>query len=97
MEAVLTDLLLANELAAKASKSAPKENNITKWDFSKIIDVAVELNLVSPGIQKLSHPIREYRNLVHPSNEIRNRLTFNIEEAKIAIELLNILYRDLNS
>ena len=95
IEAILTDLLLANKTTAIAAKSAPKENDITRWDFSKLIDVAVELKLVSVGIQKLSHPLREYRNLVHPSNEIRNQLHFSTEEAKISVEVLHILYRDL--
>jgi len=95
IEAILTDLLLINKTTAIAAKSAPEENDITRWDFSKLIDVAVELKLVSIGIQKLSHPLREYRNLVHPSNEIRNQLHFSAEEAKISVEVLHILYRDL--
>lgn len=95
IEAILTDLLLANKTRAIAADSAPKQSDITRWDFSKLIDVSVELKLVSSGMQKLSHPIREYRNLVHPSNEIRKQLSFNAEEAKIAIEVLHILHRDL--
>ncbi len=95
IEAILTDLLLSNKTIAIAAKSASKENDITRWDFAKLIDVSVELKLVSAGIQKLSHPLREYRNLVHPSNEIRNQLSFNAEEAKISVEVLHILHRDL--
>lgn len=95
IEAILTDLLLSNKTIAIVAKSAPKENDITRWDFSKLIDVSVELKLVSAGMQKLSHSLREYRNLVHPSNEIRNQLSFNAEEAKIAVEVLHILHRDL--
>jgi hypothetical protein len=95
IEAILTDLLLSNKTIALTAKSAPKENDITRWDFSKLIEVSVELKLVSAGMQKLSHPLREYRNLVHPSNEIRNQLSFNAEEAKIAVELVHILHRDL--
>ncbi len=95
IEAILTDLLLSNKAIAIVAKSAPKENDIARWDFSKLIDVSVELKLVSAGMQKLSHPLREYRNLVHPSNEIRNQLSFNTEEAKIAVEVLHILHRDL--
>lgn len=95
IEAILTDLLLAKQTAAISAKSAPNNNDITRWDLSELIDVAVELKLVSAGMQKLSHPVREYRNLVHPGNEIRNQLVFGAEEAKIAVELLHILHRDL--
>ena len=96
IEAILTDLLIQNETAVKAAKSAPKNSDITRWDLSNLIDVAVELPLVSAGIEKLSHSIREYRNLVHPGNELRNKLRFDAEEAKIAVEVLNIVHRDLS-
>ncbi len=96
IEAVLTDLLLANETSAKSAKSSPKTTDITRWDFSNLIDVSVELKLLSQGVEKLSHSIREYRNLVHPGNEVRNKLKFDAEEAKIAFEVLNIVHRDLS-
>jgi hypothetical protein len=97
IEAVLTDLLKTNEPQAKASGKAPKNPDLSRWDLSDLINVAVELKLITPGVEKLSHPIREYRNLVHPGNEIRNKLTFNAEEARIALEVLNIVYRDLKT
>ncbi len=96
MEAILTDLLLNRESDAKAASSAPKKSDITKWDFADLINVAVELKMINPGVSKLSHPIREYRNLVHPGNELRNKLEFGPEEARIAIEVLNMLHRDLS-
>lgn len=96
IEAILTDLLIQNQTAAKAAKSAPKNSDITRWDLSKFIDVAVEISLVSAGVEKLSHSIREYRNLVHPGNELRSKLRFDAEEAKIAVEVLNIVQRDLS-
>jgi hypothetical protein len=97
IEAILTDLLVQNETAAKAAKSAPQNSEIIRWDLSNLIDVAVELSLVSDGINKLSHSLREYRNLVHPGNELRTKLRFDAEEARIALEVLNILHRDLSS
>ena len=93
IEAILTDLVSRDETAAKSARCAPREDDITRWGLSALIDVSVELKLVSAGIQKLSHPIREYRNLVHPGYEIREKLEFGAEEAKIAVELLHILHR----
>jgi hypothetical protein len=96
IEAILTDLLITKETLAKASAKAPNKPDITRWDLSELINVAVDLKLVTAAVEKLSHPIREYRNLVHPGNEIRSKLTFGAEEAKIALEVFNIVYRDLN-
>lgn len=96
IEAILTDLLKLNESAAKSAESAPNKSDITRWDLSELISVAVKLKLVTAGIEKFSPSLREYRNLVHPGNEMRNRLYFSAEEARIAVEILHILHRDLS-
>ncbi len=97
IEAILTDLLIQNNhLIKTATKTPAKKPDISTWDLADLINVAVELNLVSAGVEKLSHSVRDYRNLVHPGNEIRNKLKFDAEEAKIAVEVLNIVYRDLS-
>jgi len=97
VEAILTDILLANSGKAQSASNAPSKSDITRWELSDLIKVSVELKLVSPGVEKLSHSLREYRNLVHPGREIRDKLSFDAEEARIALEVLNILYRDLSS
>jgi hypothetical protein len=95
IEAILMDLLGSHQQDAKQAESAPNKPDISRWDLSELIDVAVELKLVKEGVAKLSHPLREYRNLVHPGNEIRNNLHFDAEEARISLEVLNMLHRDL--
>jgi len=96
IEALLTDLLVRNAARAISATKAPRQPDLTKWDLVDLINVAVELKLVSGGVEKLSHSVREYRNLVHPGNEVRKKLTFDTEEAKIALEVLHIVHRDLS-
>lgn len=96
IEAILLDLVQADEAPAKGSGKAPKEPNVTKWDLKDLISVCVDLKLVTAGVERLSSPVREYRNLVHPGNELRTKLTFSAEEARIALEVLNIVHRDLS-
>lgn len=96
IEAVLTDLLMVSSPQAMASAKAPDQQDITRWSLSDLIEVCVDLKLVTQGVEKLSHPIREYRNLVHPGRELREKLVFDAEEARIALEVLNIVYRDLS-
>lgn len=97
IEAMLLDVLLRNPGLPETASSAPQKPDVTKWDLADLINVCVELTLVSPGVEKLSHSVREYRNLVHPGNEIRNKLTFDAEEARIALEVLHIVHRDLST
>jgi hypothetical protein len=96
IEAILLDLLQKNVAAAKASAKAPKQNDLTRWDLKDLISVSVDCKLVSAGVEKLSDPVREFRNLIHPGNEVRNKLKFDAEEARIALEVLNIVHRELS-
>ena len=95
IEAILLDILQRDPRAGTASR-APRKSDPSKWDFSDLIKVSVELGLVSLGVEKLSDPVREYRNLVHPGNEIRSGLKFGKEEATIALEVLHMVHRDLS-
>jgi hypothetical protein len=95
IEAILLDLLKHNETLAKSATAAPQQNDLMRWNLSHLIEVAVELKLVGKGIGTLSHSIREYRNLIHPGVEVRNCLSFGHEEARIAMEVLHLLDREL--
>ena len=97
IEAILTDTLIQNEKVSLGAKEAPrKKPDIKEWNLNECIKVAVGEEMVSKGVEKLSHSVREYRNLVHPGNEIINKLKFGAEEAKIALEVLHIVHRDLS-
>jgi hypothetical protein len=96
IEAILTDLLLQNSVQTFSSSAAPNQKDITRWNLSDLINICVDLDLISHGVEKLSHPIREYKNLVHPGRELREKLMFDAEEARIALEVLNIVCRDLS-
>lgn len=97
IEAVLADLLLAKQsLISSATKAPRNKPDVTRWNLAELIEVAVELKLVSAGVEKLSHPIREFRNLIHPGNEIRNDLQFDKEEARIALDVVHIVHRELS-
>ena len=50
---------------------------------------------MTAGIEKLSESVREFRDLVHPGREVRQRLSFGMEEARIALDVVNILRREL--
>jgi len=97
IEAVLLDLLTQHKSLAPAAVAAPKKQpDLNDWGLSSLIAVAVELRLISAGVEKLSHSVREYRNLVHPGNELDSGLTVGHEEARIALEVLNLLHRELS-
>lgn len=97
IEALILDYVHNDEQTAKASSKAPSEPNLDKWHLNDLIEVAVDAKMVGSEIAKLSHTVREYRNLIHPGVEVRSGLKVEPEEAKIAVEVLNILIRELST
>ncbi|MCW5979897.1 MAG: hypothetical protein KIT09_17585 [Bryobacteraceae bacterium] len=81
--------LLAERLLRDGSVSgAPRR-------LQDLIALARKRNIVSPAVERLTQSAREYRNLVHPRHEIESGLTVDAEEARIAVEILRIVRRDL--
>ncbi|MGA9571456.1 MAG: hypothetical protein WBS17_15325 [Candidatus Acidiferrales bacterium] len=100
IEGLLLDALLARSNDAMAAKDAEKEKNgkpkpIEEWRLGSLIKVARELKLISQDAEKHTPTIRDYRNLVHPGREIRERLSVREPVANIADEVLSIVIADL--
>ncbi|MDI4663488.1 hypothetical protein K9U40_03930 [Xanthobacter autotrophicus] len=93
MEAMLIDATgRAMAQAAEAGGKPQKPKNLYGW-----IEAAFELKLVSEGVKKISHTLREYRNLVHAQAELKAGLSVDEEEARLAAAILAIVKRDLSA
>ncbi len=101
IEAVLLDTLLTNEARARAAKKSPKVKGggkakpLLDWNLGELIDVALELRVIDTDIEKFSHAVRDYRNLIHPGKEIQSQQKVAEEEAAIAEKVLEIVIREL--
>lgn len=95
IETILLDVVQKDSSTALASAKAPSETDFSKWDLNNLIEVSLDTKLVASHIASLSDTVRSYRNLIHPGVELRKGLKIEPEEAKIALQVLNILIRDL--
>lgn len=95
IEGVVFDLIEQNQSLATAQPTASK-NPISRWTLGELMTVANALKLLPAGVERLSGGLKDHRNLVHPAVEVREKLTAGAEEARIAIELLKMLHRDLS-
>jgi hypothetical protein len=101
MEGILYDLLIQHEdeaiNAAKGMDKPPIDKTtkeilaISEWNLSTLINVAYSLNLIEKGVKELSHTVKEYRNLVHPKNEIEGDYSIGKWEAQAAFSVFNML------
>ncbi len=94
IEALLVDALARH---TTGQPNAPTPAKLLEWSLGTLIDKAIEYNLIRSAAAKFSHSVREFRNLVHPGRAVRETHTIDQEEARIAIEILNIVVRDLSA
>lgn len=77
LEGVLLDKALTNPAVAQQSSKAPKDRAgqvrpTGEWTLAQLIDVAHECGWLSKGMKDFSDTLREYRNFIHPREQLRN-------------------------
>jgi len=83
------------------AKAAPtKGGNVrpfSEWTLQNLIDVTRELGLVGEDVAKHAHAVRDFRNYIHPRQQIRENFTPRMVTAEIADKVLRAAIADLAS
>lgn len=85
IEALLLEFLINNP------PNGYTKSKIDKLKFFELIDLSESINLISKTTKDLSTVIREYRNYIHPSKELRSESDINEDKAIIACRLVNMV------
>jgi hypothetical protein len=76
----------------KASASPKSVNGNTKqfydWNLAQLIDVASEIDLLKPDVKKFSHGLRDFRNYIHPYEQMVSGFTPDEHTAKLCFQVL---------
>ena len=83
------------------AKSSPKDKEgkvkrFTDWSLREMIDVACECRFLSVDIQKFSHALRDFRNYIHPYEQMASQFSPDHHTAKICLQVLNAAIADLS-
>lgn len=100
-EGLLYDALLARKSDAEQARGAPRRNgrvtDLGRWNLADYIDVAAELGMLSPSTSRMAHSVlREFRNMIHPALQVRERLRPDVAELKASVAWLEAVARDLH-
>lgn len=71
------------------------KSKIDKLRFFELIDLSETISLISKTTKDLSSVIREYRNYIHPSKELRSETEINEDKAIIACRLVNMVINNV--
>ncbi|MBO6536140.1 MAG: hypothetical protein JJ966_07955 [Balneolaceae bacterium] len=66
------------------------------WTLSNFIDVSHKLGLIGLDVKKYSHSLRDFRNYIHPYQQMASRFHPDIETAKISWQVLKAAITDLS-
>jgi len=98
LEAILQDRLTGGEkttAAANAAECAPKKKGPVekgRWDLYDLIRVAVELRIIPEGrANTVDEALRNYRNFIHPTRELRAGHRCTESEAQLAMGGLGVV------
>ncbi len=93
LEAVLLGKAQQEPARFNSSRAAPKTNEgevkrFQHWRLAQFIDVASELGILKPDVKKFSHGLRDFRNYIHPYQQISSGFTPDEYTAKVCFQVL---------
>lgn len=93
LEGLLIDFAKQNLAKFNKANAAPKDSNgkikkLRDWTLSSLIDVAYEIGYINLDIKKFSHNLRDFRNYIHPEEQVTQNFNPDKHTAKIAYQVL---------
>ena len=86
---------IASKFPAKfnTARSAPRYNKekvkqFQDWKLNNFIDVAYELGFLEEDVKRFSHDLRDFRNYIHPYEQMVTKFNPNKHTAKISWQVL---------
>lgn len=100
LEGLLMELALANPETFSSSASAPttrgKSKPISEWTLAELIAVSRSLGFVGEDVLKHADHVRNFRNYIHPRQQMRENFEPRMMTAQIAHQVLLAALNDLN-
>ncbi len=100
LEGLLMELALANPTVFASSPSAPaargKSKPIGEWTLAELITVSRSLGFVGEDVLKHADHVRNFRNYIHPRQQMRENFEPRMMTAQIARQVLLAALSDLN-
>ena len=99
LEAVLLGAAQRDPQEFNQSPASPKQNGKVKqfheWTLSEFIDVARDIGLLKPDVQKFSHGLRDFRNYIHPYQQMASGFKPDEHTAKVCFQVLKAALADV--
>lgn len=93
LEAVLLGAAQKEPARFNRASTSPKATDgsvkrFHEWNLAQFIDVACEAGLLKPDVKKFSHGLRDFRNYIHPYEQMVSGFTPDEHTAKVCFQVL---------
>ena len=93
LEGILLGIATKHPKEFNCAQSAPKgdDGKVKKyheWTLNNLINVTHELNFIKEDVKKFSHSLRDFRNFIHPYEQMSIGFNPDIHTAKISWQVL---------
>jgi hypothetical protein len=92
LEGILLGMASGSPKAFNMAKTAPVKDGKVKqfyeWSLSNLIDTANELGILKEDVRKFSHALRDFRNYIHPLQQVSSGFHPDDHTARICWQVL---------
>jgi len=93
LEGILLGIALKQPKEFNIAKSAPKdqEGKVKKlhlWTLNNLINTSYEIGILKEDVKKFSHSLRDFRNYIHPFEQLSSGFNPDRHTAKISWQVL---------
>lgn len=101
LEGILLGVALQRPKEFNQAANSPKdmENKVKsfhEWSLAQFIDVAHGLGALKLDVKKFSHELRDFRNYIHPYQQLTSKFTPDKHTAEICLQVLKAAIADLS-
>ena len=101
LEGILLGVATSKIQLFNQSKAAPRDQfgkpkKIQNWTLNNLIDVAHDVGILGLDVKKYSHSMRDFRNYIHPYQQLASGFSPDNDTAKISWQVLKAAVSDLS-
>lgn len=101
LEGLLLGIASANPQQFNQAPNSPKDKSgavkqFHDWSLAQFIDVACELDHLKLDVKKFSHALRDFRNYIHPYEQMSSRFNPDKHTAEICLQVLKAVIASLS-
>lgn len=92
LEGVLLGTAQRNPASFNKASCCPKKDGKPKpfqdWSLAQFIDAACEIGLIKLDVKKFSHGLRDFRNYIHPYEQLASGFSPDEHTARVCLQVL---------